>query len=169
MADSKTVLITVIILSVLLVPVFVMTGEPQGDDDKVLAGINKYDLTIADFKSETQDKLPVNLSDSDFEKAKERLLDDIITKKLLIQEAQKQNFDKEKAFIKEIERYWEQALLKLLYKKRSQELLREISMNESDPESRDRKVQEALNAWIENLKKRADIKKYKENLKAVRP
>ncbi len=169
MPYSKTILITVIILSVLLSSVFVMAGEPRGDDDKILARINNYTLTTADFKSETQRALPSGLSAPDLEKAKESLLDDLITKKLLIQEAQKQNFDKEKAFVKEIERYWEQALLKLLYKKRSQELLREISMNESDPNSRDRKVQEALNAWIEDLKKSANIKKYKENLKAVRP
>ena len=167
MADHKAVSITVIILSLLLSPVFVMAVEPQGGDDKVIARINNYTLTIADFESETQGKLPSGLSAPDLEKAKEGLLDDIITKKLLIQEAQKQNFDKDKAFIKEIERYWEQALLKLLYNKRSRELLREISKNESDPEIRDSLVREALNTWMEDLRKRADIKKYKENLKAA--
>ena len=169
MADSKIVLITVIILSILLVPVFVMAGEPRGGDDKVLARINNYTLTIADFESETQGKLPSGLSAPDLEKAKEDLLDDLITKKLLIQEAQKQNFDKDKAFIKEIEGYWEQALLKLLYKKKSQELMREISKEERDPDIRDRLVLEALNSWMEDLKNSADIKKYKENLKTVRP
>lgn len=169
MTDSKIVLITVIILSILLVPVFAMAGEPRGGDDKVLARINNYTLTTADFESETQRALPGGLSSAELEKAKEGLLDDLITKKLLIQEAQKQNFDKDKAFIKEIEGYWEQALLKLLYKKKSQELMREISMEERDPEIRDRLVREALNSWMEDLKNSADIKKYKENLKAVRP
>jgi len=169
MVDSKAVLITVVMLLILLSSVFVMAGEPRDDDDKVLARINNYTLTIADFESETQGKLPSGLSGSELEKAKEDLLDEIITKKLLIQEAQKQNFDKDRAFVKEIERYWEQALLKLLYNKRSQELLREISGSESDPEVRNRRVREALDRWMEDLKKRADIKKYKENLKAVRP
>ena len=169
MAYSKIALIAVTVLSILLVPVFVMAGEPRGGDDKALAKINNYTLTVADFESETQGKLPSGLSGPDLEKAKESLLDDLITKKLLIQEAQKQNFDKDRAFIKEIEKYWEQALLKLLYRKKSQELLREISMNGSDPKNRERLVQQAMNAWIENLKTRADIKKYEENLKAVRP
>lgn len=168
MAYFKTVLVTVIVLSTLLAPVFAMAGEPRGGDDKVLARINNYTLTIADFESESQGKLPSGLSAADLEKAKVGLLDDLITKKLLIQEAQKQKFDKDKAFIKEMERYWEQALLKLLYNKKSRELLREISKDESDPEVRDRLIREAMNAWIEDLKKRADIKKYKENLKAVR-
>lgn len=169
MTDSKIVLMAFIILSILLVPVFVMAGEPRGGDDKVLARINNYTLTTADFESETQRALPGGLSPAELEKTKEGLLDDLITKKLLIQEAQKQNFDKDKAFIKEIEGYWEQALLKLLYKKKSQELMREISMEEGDPEIRDRLVREALNSWMEDLKNGADIKKYKENLKAVRP
>ncbi len=169
MADSKAVLITATILSILLSSVFVMAGEPRGNDDKVLARINNYTLTVADFESETQGKLPSGLSAVDLEKAKEGLLDDLITKKLLIQEAQKQNFDKDKAFIKEIERYWEQALLKLLYKKRSQELMREISTEENDPGSRDIRVQQALNAWMEDLKNNADIKKNRDNLKAIRP
>jgi peptidyl-prolyl cis-trans isomerase C len=165
MDDSKAVPITIIILSILLSSVFVMAGEPRSGDDRVLAKINNYTLTVADFESETKSALPSGLSAPDLEKAKEGLLDDLIAKKLLIQEAQKQNFDKDKAFIKEIEKYWEQALLKLLYMKRSQELLREISKDESDPKIRDIKVQEALNAWVEGLKNSADIKKYKENLK----
>lgn len=168
MSSLKMYLSVCLAISVLFVAISGFSGETK-DDDVVLATINKYKLTIADFKFEARDKLAAGLTGPDFEKAKENLLDDMITKKLLIQEAQKQNFDKEKAFIKEIERYWEQALLKLLYNKKSQELLREISGSESDPEVRDRLVRKAMNAWIEGLKKRADIKKYKENLKAVRP
>ena len=169
MANSKIILIAVIILSILSVPVFTMADEPRGGGNKVLARINDYTLTIADFESETQGKLPGGLSPADLEKAKEDLLDDLITKKLLIQEAQKHNFDKDKAFIKEIEGYWEQALLKLLYNKKSQELLREIGKDERDPVIRDRKVQEALDRWVEDLKNSADIKKYKENLRGGSP
>lgn len=169
MADSRVVLITVIVLSILLSSVFVTAGEPRSGDDKVLARINNYTLTTADFESETQGKLPSGLSPADLEKTKEDLLDGLITKKLLIEEAQKQNFDKDRAFIKEIERYWEQALLKLLYNKKSRELLREISKDERDPVIRDRKVQEALNRWVEDLKNSADIKKYKENLREGLP
>jgi predicted HNH restriction endonuclease len=168
MYNLKAMLLIVMALSILLSPVFAMAGEPQGDD-KVLVKINNYSLTVADFEAETHGKLPGGLTAGDLEKVKAGLLDALITKKLLIQEAQKQNFDKDKAFVKEIERYWEQALLKLLYKKRSLELLSEISKSESDPRIRDKKVQEALSAWVEGLKKNADIKRYEENLKAVRP
>jgi hypothetical protein len=160
MNGPKKTLTAIIALYILLSSVFAMAAEPRAGDNKILARINNYTLTVADFESETQGKIPAGLSDADLEKAKSRLLDDLITKKLLIQEAQKQSFDKDRAFIKEIEMYWEQALLKLLYKKRSQELLRDISMTESGPENRDEKVRQALDSWIEDLKKRADIKIY---------
>ena len=169
MFNSRIIPAMIITLCISLMPLSGRCDDSKRDENTVLATINKYKLTVADFKSEAKYRLSGNLSEADFEKAKEGMLDEIITKKLLIQEAQKQSFDKDKAFIKEIERYWEQALLKLLYNKKSQELLREISMSERDPGSRDRKVQQALNAWIEDLKKHVDIKKYKENLKAVRP
>ncbi len=169
MFNSRMIPMMVMVLCVSFMPLSGMCDDSKGDDNAVLAVINKYKLTAADFKSEAKDKLSGNLSGADFEKAKESLLDEIIMKRLLIQEAQKQNFDKDKAFIKEIEGYWEQALLKLLYNKKSQEILREISRQERDPEVRDRLVREALNRWMEDLKMNADIKKYKENLRAVRP
>ena len=169
MSNSRMISAIIIILCVSFMPLSGMCDDLKGDDNAVLAKINKYKLTVADFKSEAKDKLPGNLSEADFERSKESMLDEIIMKKLLVQEAQKQNFDKDRAFIKEIEGYWEQALLKLLYNKKSQEILREISRDERDPEVRDRLVREALNRWMEDLKKNADIKKYKENLKAVRP
>lgn len=92
------------------------------DDKQVVACINNYTLTIDDFENEAQIlKGNKNLSDGSVN-AKQELLQDIINKKLLIQEAQKLNFDKQKSFMKEIERYWEQALLKLLFKKKNDEL-----------------------------------------------
>jgi len=54
----------------------------------------------------------------------------LINKKILIQEALKLNFDKDKTFMKEIERYWEQALLKLLFKIKSDELSRTVRVDD---------------------------------------
>jgi len=59
--------------------------------------------------------------------------------------------------------------LKLLYNKKSKELSREIAKKESDPKTRAIKTQQSMSAWIEDLKKHADIRIYKENLKAAKP
>ena len=81
---------------------------------EIIAKINNYKLTVNDFKDELMPKArDISLS-ADPEKAKEDALNELVTKKILLQEAQRQSFDKDAKFMKEIERYWEQALLKLL-------------------------------------------------------
>lgn len=168
MPNLKKILSISILLSVLLIPACSSNNGLAGDDKRIVAEINDYKLTIADFKAESRNLSAGNYSPADFEKAKENILDEIITKKVLIQEAQKENFDKDKAFIKEIERYWEQALLKLLYNKKSQELLNKIRLEAGETEDmRSMKVRQAISDWVDGLKSRADIKKYEENLKAI--
>jgi hypothetical protein len=150
---------------------------------KVVARINSYELTTDDFRDEMR---------ADPQKPKEEFLDEIITKKILLQEAQRQNFDKDRAFMKEIERYWEQALLKLLIKKKMDELSRSVVVKEDEiraeyerlardlpgagageleaqaAEIRDeiysRKAQALFEEWLKELKAGADVKIYKENL-----
>ncbi len=117
-------------------------------DKKVVARINDYDLTVADFRSEAVTlKDNKNLS-SDPNKAKEQLLQDIIRKKLFIQEAQKLNFDKQKYFMSEIERYWEQALLKLLFIKKTEELYRSIDVSPTEIEEQYNKMKKRFYAQI---------------------
>lgn len=137
----------------------------SGEDTRIVAKINNYNLTVSDFEDETK------FGSSG--RNKEELLDRLITKKILLREAQKQNFDKDRAFMEEIERYWEQALLKLLLKKKMAELSRSIAVDEGLPpearnDIRQKKIQEALDKWVNDLKDRSDIKIYKENLEKVR-
>ncbi|MDO8536068.1 MAG: hypothetical protein Q7S30_03550 [Candidatus Omnitrophota bacterium] len=91
-------------------------------DAECVATINNYTLTVADFKEDIKTAVAQKNLAEDPAMAKNDILDEIITKKVLIQEAQKDNFDKQPSFMKEIERYWEQALLKFFLKKKSQEL-----------------------------------------------
>ena len=121
---------------------------------------------------------------------KERQLDEMIEKKLLIMAAQKENFDKDRAFMKEIERYWEQALIKLLLKKKVHEFGYDVVITDAEAKKeydkiiadnrdigpfenmaaeikddlRRAKIQGRFNNWVEELKKETDIRIYKENL-----
>lgn len=95
-------------------------GSPEG---RVIATINNYQLTTADFKEGLKTTIAQKNLAVEPAKAKEDILEKLIIRKILVQEAQKENFDKEKSFMMEIERYWEQALIKLLVEKK----LREIS------------------------------------------
>ncbi len=158
---------------------------------KIVARINDYELTKYDFESEIALTAPNKELPEDPKKAKEVLLEEIITKKILLQEAQRQNFDKERAFMKEIERYWEQALFKLMIRKKIAELSRSVAVEESQMRDEyermvgesggniepfekiaadikndlyNKKIQGLLDEWLLDLRKKSDVKLYKENL-----
>jgi hypothetical protein len=160
----------------------------------VLAKINNYELTVRDFQDEARLIRGSKGISTNPMKAKEDFLKELIVKQILIQEAQKMNFDKDKAFMKEIERYWEQALLKLLLKKKSEELVGVIDvspkevqdeykkMKDEDPsiaglekiapqireELLDRKRTQALGAWIDGLRKNARVNVNEKILENIR-
>jgi len=134
----------------LLLSACFLAGCQKADslDQKVLARINGYDLTVSDFRNEAIILKPNKDLSSDPKKAKAELLQDIIGKKLFIQEAQKLNFDKQKYFMSEIERYWEQALLKLLFKKKADELYRSIDVTSAEIEEQYNKMKKKFYAQV---------------------
>jgi parvulin-like peptidyl-prolyl isomerase len=98
------------------------TEARKGKDSRKVALINNYTLTVEDFKREVSPLLDGKTLSDDSQKAKEEMLEELITKEVLLQEAQKLNLDKEDVFMREIENYWKQTLLKLLINKRSKEV-----------------------------------------------
>ncbi|MFA5142993.1 MAG: hypothetical protein WC522_02330 [Candidatus Omnitrophota bacterium] len=124
--------------------------EPSGDN-KVVAKINNYSMTTEDFRDAARA----------VRGTKAQVLDELITKNVLVQEAQKENFDKDEAFMKEIQGYWEQALLKLLIKKKTAEF---SAAFKADKE----KTEEALKRWVNDLRSRAKIKIYDKNLEEIK-
>lgn len=168
-------------------------SEAPSGDREIVARINDYEMTAGDFEDEARTALAGRYASGDEKAAKEELLEEMITRNILLQEAQEQNFDKDKAFMKEIEKYWEQALLKLLIKKKSAELARTIRVTDEEvkaeydrltgeggrvapyekmePEIRNyvlgTKIQGALEAWQVGLRNKANIKIYRENIKAI--
>lgn len=115
------------ILLFVLMALIVTAGCAKSKEDahlenRVIAIINNYKLTAADFKDGLKTTIAQKDLASDPVRAKADILEELIMRKVLVQEAQKENFDKEKSFMKEIERYWEQALVKLLLKKKLQEI-----------------------------------------------
>ncbi len=122
--------LTTIIITLML---FLSGCEKRpGKDKQILAKVNNYEMTVSDFQDEAHLTRGNKSLSPDEDKAKAQLLKDLINKKILIQEALKLNFDKDKNFMQEIERYWEQALLKLLFKNKSEELARAIRVDDSE-------------------------------------
>lgn len=132
--------------------------EPSGPGNAVLAKIGTYELTVEDFEDEAKLTASNKMLPADRRKAREELLDELIMKKVLLQEAERQHLDRGRAFMKEIERYWEQALIKMMILKKMEELSREAVTK--DPA----KMQEAFEAWLCDLRARSDVKIFREKL-----
>ncbi|MDD5439055.1 MAG: hypothetical protein PHS37_02605 [Candidatus Omnitrophica bacterium] len=132
--------------------------QPPSPDDAVVAKINNYELTVFDFKDAAQRTLPMRDYRKDPAKAKADFLEQLVTSKVLIQEAQKENLDKERSFMKEIEHYWEQALIKLLLNKKAAEVPARLT-----PDNKEK----MLEKWVADLRKRAQVKINKDVLDTI--
>lgn len=122
---------------------------------EVIATINDYSLYKEDFLFEAQLYPPSHRE----RLTKEQILDDLIQKKLLLLEAQRQGLDKNPAFMKMVERFWEQSLLRSLLEKKSKEILSSIQAPE---EERNQRASQMMQQWVEDLRKGAKIQINKE-------
>jgi len=153
-------------------------NKPQ--PDKTAVRINDYSLTPAEFNELF---LEVKAQE-DTPQAREKFLENLIMRKLLLQEAQRDGLDKEKDFLKSIENFWEQSLLKIVIDKKIKEVSKDITVTDKELEDYYNKwVKEnpgttktfdeirksiklpllrnkqtmAVNTWIEGLRNRANI------------
>lgn len=124
------------------------------EQKKVVARINNYVMTLEDFED--------GIAHSPYRVYRKRdlegLLDLAVRKQVLIQEAEREGLDKNKSFMKTIERYWRQTLIKELLEKQSQIIYEDVGKSKS-------KQEEAFKTWEDELYKKANIETYPEVLK----
>jgi len=171
------------IIAYVLICCFIFTGcssGGSGGDDRIVAQVNKYKMNVEDLKYELEN---VPYDEADLlrtEEGREEYINRLLEKEILLQEAQQQGLDREKDFMRSIESYWEQALLKLLLQRKSREISGMIHVYDNEIEEyyrssgerqpfskvktdirrviRQKKETEAMNAWIEELKGKSSVK-----------
>ncbi len=117
----------------LILAIFLVSGcAEKKSQEKVIATINNYKMTTDDFNYESSEVFRMGKMIGEVPVTKKEMLDALITKEVLIQEAVRENLDKDKAFMKAIELYWEQALLKNLLTKKSEEISQTIVVYDDD-------------------------------------
>jgi len=158
-------------------------------ENKIVAQINKYKMTTNDLRYELKNAPYDETASLKTENGRKRYLDRLIEKEVLLQEAQRQGIDKEKDFMKSIENYWEQALLRMLLERKSKEISNLIYVYDNEIEEyykssgedlpfskvkneirniiKQKKETEAMSAWIDELKKKSYIKVNGEILKSL--
>ncbi|HNW39621.1 MAG TPA: hypothetical protein PKI44_04270 [Candidatus Omnitrophota bacterium] len=171
-------IITVILL-VVIVFMFLKSKTPKPEN--YLVKINNYTLTPQEFVEEFQ--ASAYAKDNTPESRRE-FLNMLIRRKLVLQDAQARGLDKDKEFLKSIEHFWEQSLLKRVMDKKSQEINGSASVQDSAIEAVYNKLKsegkadkpydqmykqikwsltqlketQAINKWLGVLYKKAQIK-----------
>jgi len=154
----------------------------------VLAKVNNYEITKNKFEEEFKESI---YGTSDTLEAKKEFLANLINRKLILQDAQAKGLDKKQGFLRMIERFWEQSLLKLALDNKVEEISGSIAVSDKeikalyDTMSQDGKISkpyeeirnqlkreivrskesQAINRWVEQLHKNAQIKINDELLK----
>jgi len=169
---------TVILLALLLIS---GCSAPARGKRAVLAKINNYSITQEEFEQAFRDSV---FGMSDTLESRKKFLDILISQKLILQEAQKQGLDRDESFLKSIEKFWEQSLLKIALDKKTKEISSSVYVGDKEIEDAYQKLvaegkadkpyqemygqlkwefnktkeSDELNRWISNLQNRARIK-----------
>ncbi|MBL7070777.1 MAG: hypothetical protein ISS26_01230 [Candidatus Omnitrophica bacterium] len=104
----------------------------QPRSEKVVATVNDYSMSVEDFNYESKEIFRMGKVIGDTPNTKEDILDALIVKQILLQEAQRQDLDKDKEFMRSIELYWEQTLLKNLLRGKYAELHKKTTVFEEE-------------------------------------
>jgi peptidyl-prolyl cis-trans isomerase SurA len=111
----------------LYVLLFAFLGCEKAPVKPVLVTINNYSISREEFDREFIDS---PLAKKDTREARKQFLEMLINRKLLLQEAQKLGLDKDAEFLKSIERFWEQSLLKAYLDRKTQEVAGQIFISD---------------------------------------
>jgi hypothetical protein len=171
-----------LLLFILSLHLFSCTQE-QEKEDKILAGINDYNLTIQDFQYQLAAELEM---DEDFKLTKEAkawFLERVIRKELLVQKAKELKLDRKEKFVRAMERYWESTLIRDLMEMKGEEINKRILISQEEIEAyyndmkkpekklpplaelrekiaeelKEKKKTRMLKEWIDDLRKNARI------------
>jgi hypothetical protein len=123
-----------------------------GTGGEVVVSINDYKITRGEFESEFKNS-PYGTVDTP--ESRKNFLNALIDRKLILQYAQKEGYDKETTFLKTIEKFWEQSLLKIVLDKKMLEIAaRNVS---AGWEAQRAEGAKEMDDWMGTLRKKARI------------
>ncbi len=174
---KKPIALLLIVLS------FSACAQKEEDSGKVLAKVNEFTLLQSEYKALLAQEAEYEPDFKLTRENRERFLNELIHKELLIQEAKRLKLDRREKFVRAIERYWEATLIRDLMEEKGREIgattfitqkeidtcdpkLYPVEKENTSPEElkvritarlkEDKKCQR-LKKWIEGLKEKADI------------
>ena len=136
--NDKTVVCIKYVVIVTFLSCFLMSCAKGPSGEKGAIMINDYELTTEEF-----DMLFAESGiDENTPKAREAFLENLVTRKLLLQEAQRQGLDKKEDFLHSVEHFWEQSLLKIVIDTKVKQISRGLTVS-------DREIRDYYNVWVQ--------------------
>lgn len=155
------------------------------DAEKPVVTVNDLALTARDLRQELASSQGVSHAPDKGAQGEPEWLARVIERELLVQEAQRQGLDRQSAFMRTIERFWKEALIKHLIDRKQRELADSVRVYEPEIEAfyqklsreaagrqiepydavredlaralRQEKQAAALDAWVNDLRARAHV------------
>ena len=124
------------LLLILLILSLLSCNGKDRDDTQAVATINGLELTLDEFQSRLAEELELENDYKLTSEARKEFLESLIRKELLIQKAKELNLDKEEAFIRAIERFWEATLIKDLIDLKGKEITKKIVISQEEVKAR---------------------------------
>lgn len=169
------------LLPILLVISIALGCDRSPENKDVLVRINDYEITRNEFNEEFKNSTYAN---NDTPESKKDFLANLINRKLILQDAERDGLSRDKSFLKMVERFWEQSLLKLALDKKVKELSGSVVVTDKEiKEAYDKMVKEgnvdkpydqmygqikwqiakikeshAMDNWLTDLRKKSRIK-----------
>ncbi len=128
MIKRKRAIYTILFLAALMSALLLTACAKKEASEKIVAVVNDYKMTGEDFNYESKEVLHMGKALGDIPVTKEAVLDALIIKEILLQEAERRGLDKDKGFMKTIELYWEQTLIRNLLTKKSSEIEKAVTV-----------------------------------------
>jgi len=164
-------------------------GDKAAEKHRVMATINGYELTRDEYESKLVQELDYTQEYKTTPEARAEFLETLIRKEILIQEAVRLGLEKKPEFVQAIEKYWEATLIKNLMEEKNKDISQRTTVMDKDikayydglkfeddtlppleriePEiARQLKAEkqtQALNEWINEVKKKARVEIHQEN------
>lgn len=106
--------------------------EEARRNDEIVVKVNNHPVYQAEFWERLDSRADMTSSSHISKEAKKACIDIIVERALIVQEAVKEGLNKEKTFIRSVERYWEQTLISNLLKKKEAEFEKMLVVNDDE-------------------------------------
>lgn len=104
----------------------------QKADDEIVARINDRALTLSECQRQMAMAVDLHEDYKLTQEAQGKILEELIRKELLIQEAKRLQLDRKENFVRAIERHWESTLIRNLMEMKGEEFSQRILVSEDE-------------------------------------